>query len=221
MTQFEKPEIVTLDPTLFAKPSRSEKEIFGRTIELASELEVDRIPIFIEIGVFEARNSAIIIKCVNQLSVRSRFLAFDLNPEMWEMPTKKYRGWKPSQKFEEMCEPLRGICQPRFVEGVSYESIPDVVFGDVVWCLVDGCHCFDCVTKDVEVCVPRLVPGGFILFHDTRKSDAIEWYHDKKKPRKIEVRQAIEKSEILKRDCELVLDAETKYGVQVWCRRVS
>lgn len=55
-----------------------------------------------------------------------------------------------------------------FVRGTSadvaaaWTARPSLVF-------VDGCHCTSCVTADINAWAPKILPGGFLVFHDVTK----------------------------------------------------
>ena len=54
-----------------------------------------------------------------------------------------------------------------FLYGSSHDpEIIDRVKEGICWLWIDGCHCFDCVSTDIELWFPKVVDGGFILFHD-------------------------------------------------------
>jgi hypothetical protein len=37
--------------------------------------------------------------------------------------------------------------------------------GDLVWLLVDDCHCEDCNEAIIKTWLPGMVPGGIVAFH--------------------------------------------------------
>ena len=73
---------------------------------------------------------------------------------------------------------------------------------DIHWCFIDSCHCFHCVTRDLELYGDRLVPGGEICLHDAspqtqgldpQNYPGMDAYHDPVEAAKgIDVRRAID-----------------------------
>jgi len=36
----------------------------------------------------------------------------------------------------------------------------------IAWLFLDGCHCYDCVLKDLDLWVPKVIRGGVVVLHD-------------------------------------------------------
>lgn len=54
-----------------------------------------------------------------------------------------------------------------FLEGSSHDRvIIDCVPDDIAWLYIDGCHCYDCAYDDIQLWVPKVALGGYVLFHD-------------------------------------------------------
>lgn len=76
----------------------------------------------------------------------------------------------------------------QFVHGTSDVlklSMSDSVVGDpVIFAFIDGCHCFDCVERDIMNIAPHVLPGGEVAFHDAGNQRKLgmqvhERYHDR------------------------------------------
>lgn len=217
-----KPEII--DTSFIEAPpnKKAEMEVRLATAELAAKLSVDR-PSFIEIGIYDGTSCNWIIQGLNMLQVKSRFFAVDLNDEMYDWTRKKLLGWKPSEKWAEKCDPIKGTCEHKFIEGSSHQVAHLFESENVVWCLIDGCHCYDCAFKDIEAYGSHIVPGGFLLIHDTNDNRAAkqesQHYHDKGKLRKFGVIQAMADSRFLQKNFDLFYNHLPGHGMQVWRRK--
>lgn len=161
-----------------------------------------------EIGTHQGRGAAAIIKCLNKLGCHSRFLTFDIDYE--NFPLIQRRRFYPRTMWAENGEPVANIgpCKGEFHEmrGDEGTTVLNPERDFVAWVWVDGCHCFDCVKKEIDAWAPLIVPGGFLLFHDCSpvydptKPD--QEYHGKEAV-PFGVIEAIEKSPIVAEEFEL------------------
>ena len=84
-----------------------------------------------------------------------------------------------------------------FVAGTNPDALRDV--DEILWAFVDGCHCEECVAKDIRAIAPKIPVGGQICFHDAGPQVEVgmlvhERYHGDGKKRLYGVTTAIEKS---------------------------
>jgi hypothetical protein len=52
-----------------------------------------------------------------------------------------------------------------FINELSYKAVQWLP-SELHWVFLDGCHCYECVWRDIAVYAPRLVHGGELVFHD-------------------------------------------------------
>ncbi|UCG53523.1 MAG: class I SAM-dependent methyltransferase [Candidatus Latescibacterota bacterium] len=115
---------------------------------------------FIEIGTARGETARGIVEFLTNLKCRSRLYSFDIvdRTRLWQ----RYFG-KTSTRY---CEARHVVMSG--VDGASRIAYPPE---SVVFVLVDGCHCRECVAADIEAWAPLIVPGGFFLFHDYAESE--------------------------------------------------
>lgn len=192
-------------------------KILLSTIEKASLLS-EKNKIFVEIGTFKGWAAKVVLHCLNKLNCQSKFYSIDLNLPFWE-PTTGLTGWNPKDEWFKTCSEFldSSICIPSFIEGDSTIELSKFEDNSLVWCFVDGCHCFDCTLADINNAIQKLCIGGFIVIDDTMPWDKkkSQWYHDKKKLRPFGVDKAIEKS-FLYEKCKIIHNANFHHGMQAW-----
>lgn len=74
--------------------------------------------------------------------------------------------WEHDVRFEQAKELMKGFDNVTFLKGLSSEMvklIPDESLGFVY---LDACHFYDTVKQDLEIWLPKLVPGGIMAGHD-------------------------------------------------------
>ena len=173
----------------------------------------------VEIGTFWGLTALTVVQVLNELSCQSKFYSVDENQSYWSHITRRVEDWTPKQKWNEnLSKYLPGIkCIPSFVEQKSEDAVG--LFNKIHWCLIDGCHCYECASKDIELYGSKIVPGGFLLIDDTKQWDnkQSQWYHDKKLPRRQAVIKAIKDSEVLQ-GFTLVGESHVGHGLQLWRR---
>jgi hypothetical protein len=145
------------------------------TIESASEVG----SVFVEVGTHFAGTSRVILTALNMLGKESTFYGLDIEKSQ---SNRKRKPFTAREKWDEVCGELAksGPCRGEFVERSSWEWGREVE-KQFAWVFVDGCHCFDCVKQDIRAFCPKVVPGGFVMFHDCHKIyldyDEIQSYH--------------------------------------------
>ena len=213
---------LVLDGSKYDVPNKIKPVVLARlrSIEIASELPLE-IPTFVEIGTFLAKGSYHVVTALNDLGRNSRFFSVDLNQSVVNFQSRRDEGWKPGDKYAERMGGVTGPCTHKFVEGSSHDV--HTMFGDLAWCFIDGCHCFECCAKDMELYLPKIVSGGILLIDDTVENrfaeETSQWYHDTKNPRKYGVVKAIRSSEMLQNEFELICNITSYRGMMIWRKK--
>jgi hypothetical protein len=120
---------------------------------------------FVEIGIHEGKTSDdLILEIRNRLSeLRApvRFFYYGIDP---------FAKRPPFTETPDIPD-VRFIHIPMF----SHEAYKQFAMKNSVhWVFVDGCHCAQCVTRDIELYAPLLPPGGEMAFHDTLAHSQLE-----------------------------------------------
>jgi hypothetical protein len=204
-----KPQILKLEDFEW-HPGNSvgEREALIRTIELAAEIKQDN-PVFVELGTFKGINARNFICALNNLNVNGNFYSVDFNP------FNKRLHFYPKVEWEKRCSILIGSCTQDFLEGKTVDRAKDFEDNSIVWLFVDACHCFECVRDEIEVYTPKVVPGGYMLFHDTATRQDGQWVTHEP-PRQYGVLKAIQQSKTLKENFTFMHEVKTRHGIQVW-----
>lgn len=117
-----------------------------------------------------------------------------------------------------------------FIKGMSYEVLGQLP-SQLHWVFVDGCHCAQCVRRDLESYAPLLADGGEMVFHDAApleqfKGGGSSWHgdhHDRVKADKgTDVRSVLDSVMVNRPDFTLVLPAQTEQtmgGVEVYRKK--
>lgn len=104
-----------------------------------------------------------------------------------------------------------------FLHGDSAE-IAKIFHSRFAFVFIDGCHCIDCASADINSWAPKIVSGGWLLLHDT----AHRWQKDKREKKgvhmQIAVREAVEKTNLLA-TFDFVEENEERYGMQTYQRK--
>jgi hypothetical protein len=157
-----KPTIVDIAHYKQGTTTRGDLSAILATLEKASELPAPRF--FVEFGTHLAGTSKVIIQALNELQCASVFAGMDI-----AKPQDHARGGKfvARDMWEQECSGIASIgpCKARFIEGQSFE-LAKTINDPVTWVFVDGCHCYDCVAKDIQSWGEKVVPGGYLLAHD-------------------------------------------------------
>lgn len=190
-------------------------------VEKALELNYE-MPTFIEIGLFNCRSSEIMINALNKLGVDSNYYGVDIDDVMWDWAKRKSYGWRPSEHWNKICANSSGPCRHKFIKGSSHEIHHTFDNNNIVWCLIDGCHCYDCCISDINAYAPKIVSGGFLLIHDTNlkasSTQKSQHYHDINNCRKFGVVEGIKDATFLHENFDLFYNHTKGHGMQVWRR---
>jgi hypothetical protein len=220
------PQVLKAEQMPFETKRVDQNKTLLRTLELATEIPAEGYtPKFVEIGVFEGRTSNVIMLSLNQLGFKCNFYAVDLNQPYYRTLDKKEVGWMPQNKFNETCKNVlgKGPCNGQFIAGHSCAVAEQFDNKTIHWCFIDGCHCFECASNDIETYGPKLASGGYLIVHDTTErasgGKADQWYHDKGNPRKFGVIKAVKNSKVLNEQFELFFEIKSGYGLQVWKKK--
>ena len=221
-----KPTIIDIQHYKQGTTTRGDLSAILATLEKASELDGPRL--FIEFGTHLAGTSKVIIQALNELQCESTFIGIDI-----DKPQKHARGgqFRAKDVWQQECSGIAkiGPCRARFIEGQSFEiakTSPD----PVTWVFVDGCHCFDCVDRDVTSWGEKVVPGGYLLAHDCHpdyKDYKEQQFYHGSKPVGFGVIEAIDGSKLLKEKFDFICQTPPKPmsrnrlfgGLQVYRRK--
>lgn len=142
----------------------------------------------VEVGTLSGRTTRGIMDVLHRLDVPVNVCAIDKEASSmakWGVNAKRFKS---------------DLVYTEFFHGDSSDII-NRCFGKkkIAWAFVDGCHCQDCVTKDIEAIDRRMLVGGHICFHDagdqcSRGMLVHERYHGDGKDRFYGVSEAIEES---------------------------
>ena len=122
-------------------------------------------------------------------------------------------------EWEKRCLGLKGTCTQYFLEGKTTDRATNFKDGSIVWLFIDACHCFECVSKEIELYTPKIAAGGYILFHDTAMQQHEQWVTHNP-PRRYGVTKAIAKSIELKNQFTFVHESRSRNGTQIWKKNV-
>ena len=107
--------------------------------------------VIVEIGLQWGRSSSIAL----QVAARHRLEYWGIDPFI--DPPEAYEGW--TKMANSTASPYHLLCMKSEVSGHLLPSQIDVA-------LIDGDHWEDGVRKDCDLLMPRIKPGGWLLFHD-------------------------------------------------------
>lgn len=199
------------DPDFIWAPGNrpAEREVLLETIEEAAKIAPEGVNWFVELGTFKGINARNFIIALNKLKHACLFASVDFNP------LNKRLHFYPKVEWEARCKLIDGLCTQHFFEGKTVDRAISFPENRIAWLFVDACHCFDCVTEEIEVYEPKIVSGGYILFHDTNIEQQDQWVtHEIPKPGG--VKKAIKKSKVLHENFEFIKEIKIKHGIQVW-----
>jgi len=135
---------------------------------------------FLEIGCHRGHTSLLLINYIKRYT--SDFAYYGIDPG----------GLRPNKSYR-----LNGVIRDlrntnfKLIKGFSFEVADQ--FNSLDWIFVDGCHCAECVRKDIELYLPKLSQDGLISFHDASADaqgksnqdyDLLREYHDRNLARK-------------------------------------
>lgn len=119
------------------------------------------------------------------------------------------RGFYPRDMFKEMVEEVQTSLTRVDLAFIQEEAVKAVrrIDDPIVWVFCDGCHCEDCVRGETKAYGERLVPGGWLLYHDCgeqyRDYPPDQKYHGGAK-RAFHVIEFVKDDEYLEREFDLV-----------------
>ena len=141
----------------------------------------------VEIGTLRGRTARLIAILLDALDLPGSILSIDPSPRI------------PSNSTSSLSIDGRVI----YIRMLSTEAakhlviLPSLVF-------IDGCHCFECCTNDIDAWANRISTGGFLVFHDAtddgHKVDPTQTQHSDETT--FGVGRAIEQNRFLKEHFE-------------------
>jgi hypothetical protein len=141
-------------------------------------------PTFVEVGTLYGFTSEAIARMLLTLRFGCDFYTID----------KKNWGNARGQ-MSKVEDPVRA----KALEGNSWDAVAEIP-GDIAWCFIDACHCYDCAAKDIIAFAPRIGTAGLLLFHDTHPHPRRSGHGA------INVAHAIADSKIMQKHFELVYE---------------
>lgn len=120
----------------------------GKAIYEILELLSERFPFLnvLEIGVYQGGTARAICRILGDL--RQPFQYYGIDKKM-EIDLSKFSN-------------------EIFIEkDANDHTILDILPKIFHFLFIDGCHCKECVMKEAEIYLDRLVPKGIVVFHDT------------------------------------------------------
>lgn len=114
-------------------------------------------PFFIEIGVFKARGSKMMLQVLGDEMRQCHVINTDISKDA-------LRNWRRRMgvaEYQNVKRDYVGGGLKAVVERFKFE--PE----SVSWIFVDGCHCFECCHGDLILAKTLVHPGGFLIVHDT------------------------------------------------------
>lgn len=116
----------------------------------------------VEVGVAEGRFSLEIL----QWGIKGLYLV-----DLWE-ETPSIRGmasWEQQrhdENYKECKERVAGFGNAIFCKGLSSQIVKKIPDASLGFIYIDACHYYDYVMEDLNLWVPKLVPGGICALHD-------------------------------------------------------
>ena len=151
--------------------TKKDKDLIIRSLIVCSKTFTDEYLFLVEIGTCRGKTGRVIIDIMNRTRRKSIFYTVDI---VERVGVEEVKGM-----FEDS-EYVRGGTLLGGSMGVK-NFLPEKIH----WIFIDGCHCYECVNAEIKEYVPRVVPGGFVLFHDCAKvqdnSSYVEKYHGDKR----------------------------------------
>lgn len=140
----KKPKIHELEFPLFAK-------------SVVSAAGAGSEGVMVELGTNKAKGSAAVMMLLNREGLDRKLYTIDI-----------CTGAAEALRLQR--EKFQGDLDVQFLLGSSHDpELAALVEEPVVWLWVDGCHCFDCVVDDMETWIPKMAPGGLVVFHDANE----------------------------------------------------
>lgn len=159
---------------------------------------------YVEVGTFKANTSAWIYERLAAINPSTKFVGVDV--------TKEAR-----HAFVHRVKEVDGGPERRFLKCPSIVAV-DRIEGQYAWVFIDACHCYVCAAADIAAWAPRIARGGHMAFHDTNMVRLV----NKKQhvqAHSFGVKPAVDDSEILRRDFDIVRRVDESYGMEVYERK--
>jgi len=106
-----------------------------------------------------------------------------------------------------------------FIEGKA-AKVSDRVGDGISWLFCDGCHCEECVEGEFSAYKDRILPGGWLIFHDCGDEylgyDPDQFYHGGEEPRPFFVVEFVGRSLELRRNFDFVLFSLPRMRKKKW-----
>jgi hypothetical protein len=142
--------------------------------------------IYAEVGTWEAVTSEQIAAYLSHQGEPMTYIGVDINPEAESFWKQKVSPWSQNSEL-----------RTEFFTGDSRELHNKI--SELSWVLIDGCHCFECVTDDIRNWASKVVVGGHAVFHDsTPRRVELRKTSQHNRTRRFGVYQAITASKLLK-----------------------
>ncbi len=189
----------------------SERHALLETIEEATKFP--GVNWFVELGTFKGINARNFIVALNKLEHACLFASVDFNP------FNKRLHFYPKKEWESRCENIIGHCVQYFFQGKTVDRAVSFPTNRIAWLFIDACHCFQCVSEEIAAYAPKLMSGGYMLFHDTNTEQHEQWVTHQDNPRRGGVGKAIKQSAVLHSDFEFVKEIKSHHGMQIWKKK--
>ncbi|MFB5620661.1 MAG: class I SAM-dependent methyltransferase [Nitrosopumilus sp.] len=209
-----KPEILDIFDSDFEwfgpDKQNEERMVLLRTIELASQLK--DYSWFVELGTFKGINARNFVVALEKLQKPSLFASVDFNP------FNKRLHFYPKEEWHNRMLTSTKYCNPQFIEGKTVDRYDTFRDNTIAWLFVDACHCFECVRDEIELYTPKVMSGGYMIFHDTATAQNEQWVTHNP-PRNYGVTKAINESKTLRDNFTLIHNLAKGHGTQVWKKK--
>ncbi len=153
-----------------------------------------------------------VMHALKSLEMTARFRTVDIDFLNCPGSNQFYPRDRWESAGKPVAEQYSDILDAAFIEKPAVEAakeIPDPIY----WVFCDGCHCRECVDGEIKTYGPRIMPGGFFIFHDCgeeyRKYPPDQEYHGDK-ARRFGVIEGVTESEILRDKFELVATSNSR-----------
>lgn len=146
----------------------------------------DELGVVLEVGTLSGKTTRGILDVLEALSWEVAVHTLDKDPRA-EFPWREYCGRHYVGSW------FHAMTAPEFLRDCGLR---------ILWAFVDGCHCEECVAKDIAAIAPRVPIGGHICFHDADRQAKLGMlvhrrYHGDGVARLYGVTTAIEKSPLM------------------------
>ncbi|HMO37458.1 MAG TPA: class I SAM-dependent methyltransferase [Gemmatales bacterium] len=135
--------------TLPGFTSRAELHLLVYLASLAPQQGV-----WVEIGAYKGRSTAWLIEAAQRMPHRPRVVSIDPHArDTWEPYSEVVRQFRLDKRGLETCRDFSSTVGQAWNRPIAY-----------LW--IDGSHHYPDVVQDIDLFVPHVVPGGYIVFDD-------------------------------------------------------